>query len=97
MTRREMKEAKRTIEIAKTEVNMMLFYLKKLRFLSKAKYPDEEPVRSSIETMKNGYKTWEGMFEADKAEAYRAIMLIKREKFSRKTKGFGKSTMPIAN
>lgn len=94
MTKRE---AKCAIGIARTDVNMMLFYLRKLRFLLNAKYPEEEPVKSSIEIMKNDFYTWAGMFEVDKAEAYEAMTLIKSGKFSRKAKRFGKTAMPIAN
>ena len=93
MTKRE---AKCAVKIARTEVNMMLFYLKQLRFLSKAKYPNEEPVKSSIEIMTKDYNTWAEMFETDKAEAYEAIRLIKRGQIisSRKAKKIGKTAMP---
>ncbi len=87
MTKRE---AKCAIGIARTDINMMLFYLRRLRFLLNAKYPEEEPVKSSLEIMKNDFENWAERFEADKAEAYEAMMLIRSGEFSRKAKKISK-------
>ena len=93
MTKRE---AKCAIGIARTDVNMMLFYLRQLRFLLKAKYPEEEPVKSGIEIMKNDFYTWAEMFKVDRAEAYEALKLMRSGQIisRQKAKRFGKTAMP---
>lgn len=84
------KEAKTAISIERIDRRMVNFYSGILNFLSKAKYPDEEPVKSSIELMKKDLRHWVEAYERDSKEAVNARKAMENGEIEVKTKHFAR-------